>query len=40
MKWMGGISYQALLGLPDYHFRAILEMMREEAERIEAAKNA
>jgi hypothetical protein len=38
MKWLG-FSYGELLDLPDYHFRTILEMMREEHERFEAAKN-
>jgi hypothetical protein len=37
MKWMG-FSYQELMSLPAYHLDAIVEMMREEAERLEAAK--
>jgi hypothetical protein len=36
MKWMG-ISYRELLALPEYHWHTILEMMREEVERIEKA---
>jgi hypothetical protein len=38
MKWMG-FSHQELLDLPDYHWRNIIEMMREEVERLEARKS-
>lgn len=35
MKWMG-FSYEELMVLPEYHLRVIVEMMREEVERMEA----
>jgi hypothetical protein len=34
-----GFSYPELLALPDYHLRTILDMMREEIERLEAKKS-
>ena len=39
MRWMGGWNYFDLMTTPAHYLGTILVMIREEAERIEGAKD-
>jgi hypothetical protein len=36
MKWLGGISYQQLMDLPDEYYKTMLEMIQEEVDELES----